>query len=56
MVKRIAALLVSLILLQVCVCGMAMSEAALQPELKHSDARLSMEAYLEADPELLALV
>ena len=56
MMKRIAVLIVSLILFQTCVCGMAMSEAALQPELKHSEARLSMEAYLEADPELLALV
>ena len=55
MMKRIVALLVSLILLQ-CVCTAAVSEAALQPELKHSDARLSMEAYLEADPELMALM
>ena len=56
MMKRIAALLVSLVLLQACVCTTAVSEAALQPELTHSEARLSMEAYLEADPELMALM
>lgn len=56
MMKRIAALLVSLVLLQACVCTTAVSEAALQPELSHSEARLSMEAYLEADPELMALM
>ena len=56
MMKKIAALLISLILFQMCICGIAMSEAALQPELEHSEARLAMEAYLDADPELRALV
>ena len=56
MMKKFAALLITLLLLQTCVCGSVMAEAVLQPELQASDARLALEAYLDADPELNAMM
>lgn len=54
--KKLASLLMSLALLSACVCGAA-AEAAPQPEdFADSAARLSLEGYLEADPELTALM
>ena len=54
--KKFTALLITLLLLQACICGSAMAEAAAQPELQASDARLAMEAYLDADPDLNAML
>ena len=56
MMKKLASLLMSLALLSACVCGVA-AEAAPQPvDFADSAARLSLEGYLEADPELTALM
>lgn len=56
MMKKLASLLMSLALLSACVCGAA-AEAAPQPEnFADSAARLSLEGYLESDPELTALM
>ena len=56
MMKKFVALLITLMLLQTCLCWSAMGEAALQPELQTSEARLALEAYLDADPELNAMM
>ena len=56
MMKKFVALLIALMLLQTCLCWSAMGEAALQPELQTSEARLALESYLDADPELNAMM
>ena len=56
MKRRFTAFLTVLLFSAVLLTGAALAEAAPQTELPYSDARLSMEAYLENDPELMALM
>lgn len=56
MKKRLAALMILFLFLLSGTLETAIPEAAPVPAQAHSRARLDMEAYLEADPELMALV
>ena len=56
MMKKFTALLLTLLLLMTYAFGTAAAEAVPQPEPEASDARLAMEAYLDADPELNAML